>query len=93
MDPAVLSIPGFGSYLQPPPAPGINSSQHVAPHPTASAPPASTTDSDDFQTKLEERKKAAEAIAAKFRALAGLPVGPAGIGGTGSDAGAADADE
>ncbi|WRT66274.1 uncharacterized protein IL334_003227 [Kwoniella shivajii] len=62
-------IPGFGL-----------SSSSSAPVPT---PSISNAEKDDFAKMLEERKKAAEAIAAKFKALAGggqsapsLPVPP-----------------
>ncbi|OWZ60169.1 splicing factor 45 [Cryptococcus neoformans c45] len=50
----------------PPPLPVVSNAQPEIPQAQAAA-----SSSQDFQAMLEERKKAAEAIAAKFKALAG----------------------
>ncbi|WVR07130.1 hypothetical protein IAU60_004171 [Kwoniella sp. DSM 27419] len=63
-------IPGFGSF----------SSDRAVAAPISEAL-AADREKEDFAKMLEERKKAAEAIAAKFKALAGGPAAP-GSGGT-----------
>ncbi|WWC70292.1 uncharacterized protein I206_104242 [Kwoniella pini CBS 10737] len=65
-DAPVSDIPGFGSQTQ-------------ASAPSHAPPIASDTanqEKEDFAKMLEDRKKAAEAIAAKFKALAGGTTGP-----------------
>ncbi|ORY34088.1 hypothetical protein BCR39DRAFT_518418 [Naematelia encephala] len=68
--PPASGIPGFGNYGQSAQPPAQIPTPPIA---TSSAPGASQ---DDFTKMLEERRKAAEAIAAKFKSLPGAPPPP-----------------